>query len=226
MMAPFKYPRLYSGNESFRLIRLYKQASSAKASGISCDFELAYLGGGRRYDAVSYVWGHDSRTRKIKVGGADFAVSVVVYEILLRLREDREGRDRLIWLDLLSIDQDNALEKGQQVQRMKQIFAEAETVFASIDINGQACGEACCIDLHLDGSICRLMRQFTSDIIRVSNIVDRGALRLEGSGAEKDEAALMRILDHPWFHRVWVRRPFSSLLPLLCAMTRYLTLCE
>jgi len=101
-MAPFKYPRLYSGNESFRLIRLYKQPAAGKASGPSRDFELAYLGGGRRYDAISYVWGHDSRTRKIKVGGVDFAVSVVVYEILLRLREDADGRDRLIWIDLLS----------------------------------------------------------------------------------------------------------------------------
>jgi len=214
-MAPFKYPRLYSGNESFRLIKLYKQASNAKASGISCDLELAYLGGGRRYDAISYVWGHDSRTRKIKVGGLDFAVSVVVYEILLRLRGEADGRDRLIWLDLLSIDQDDALEKGQQVQRMKQIFAEAETVIASIDINGQACGEACCIDLHLDGSICRLMRQFTSDIVRVANIVDRGQLRSEGVGAEKDEAALMRLLDHPWFHRVWVWLPHRMVHPSL-----------
>jgi len=95
---------------------------------------------------------------------------------------------------------------------MKQIFAEAETVIASIDINAQPCGEACYIDLHLDGSICRLMRQFSSDIIRVSNIVDRGAMRSVGIGAEKDEAALLRVLDHPWFHRVWVRWTRQPLL--------------
>lgn len=98
-MGPFKYPKLYEGNKGFRLVRLYKGAGGLKDSPIACVFELAYLGGGRAYDAVSYVWGDLPRFMTIKIAGEPFMVSPVVADILGRLRDPHH--DRLLWIDLL-----------------------------------------------------------------------------------------------------------------------------
>ena len=50
--------------------------------------------------------------------------------MLLQLRHEK--KDRLLWIDLICIDQGNIDEKAIQVERMKDIFGEAQTIIASL----------------------------------------------------------------------------------------------
>jgi hypothetical protein len=127
-MSIYRYPPLHQDAPSIRLISLIR--SGDQSSMLRCKFKLAYLGGDSWYDAVSYAWETKTRNRPIRIDDQTFLVSPFVEDLLMRLREPE--RDRLLWLDLICIDQGNLDERSRQVGRMKDIFSQAQTVIVSL----------------------------------------------------------------------------------------------
>lgn len=104
------------------------------------------------YEAISYAWGDPKPTKRVRCcAGAAFendqtssngqeslqsdacrsmAVSDTMYNILQDLRPD--NRNRTIRIDALSIDQNDHVEKGEQVAIMGEIYQHARRVIVCI----------------------------------------------------------------------------------------------
>ncbi|KAJ2988036.1 hypothetical protein NUW58_g4187 [Xylaria curta] len=118
-----EYQQLDLSGSDFRLVRLQKD------SGIMIECELIHTTLDDNvipYEAVSYTWGTLDRTRNIFIDGDMLHVTSNLSRLLRDLRSC--DIDRYLWIDAICINQDDDLERGHQVQRMKHIYRGAERV--------------------------------------------------------------------------------------------------
>ncbi|KXJ87345.1 heterokaryon incompatibility protein-domain-containing protein, partial [Microdochium bolleyi] len=168
------------------------------------------------YEAVSYLWGSAELRETIWIGGRWLRVTASVFELLGRLRaaqgrrSQRRGRHEYLWVDAICINQADDVEKSQQVQQMRHVYATARRVIFHL---GPPTSDT---DLLMEG----LWR------LQMSSREKQGAGSLEHSLAEEDGEAWRRVrsrlgrrhanvwvrqhnalhelLGRSWFERVWV----------------------
>ncbi|KAI1284207.1 heterokaryon incompatibility protein-domain-containing protein [Xylaria sp. FL0933] len=100
---------------------------------IQCQlFEYPLGEGTHPYEALSYAWDSKDNPQPIyiqsddKSGNGPYYVRANLHAALLHLRN--HATDRTIWVDAICINQEDDVEKGQQVQSMAKIFAKARGV--------------------------------------------------------------------------------------------------
>ncbi|KIW98783.1 uncharacterized protein Z519_00446 [Cladophialophora bantiana CBS 173.52] len=196
-MSMFKYEPISRDVPSIRLLRLLRGPAEIHpwdSSGIKCEFELTHLDDDRdvQYDAISYAWGDDERTQTIQLSGKPFMVSKIVEDILLRLRVP--DRDRLLWIDAICINQGNLAEKDHQVDRMRDVFAQAQTVIASLGPHRE-------VDEYGQPGISYKLHSALK-LVKSSRSTFGSAVKLKLSST--DEYCLLQLLQVPWFKRIWV----------------------
>jgi len=83
------------------------------------------------YAALSYVWGDENETATIMVNGQKREVTTNL-ETALRAfcRKSEFGDGFKLWVDAISINQNDLEERGRQVSRMREIYSTAWTVVA------------------------------------------------------------------------------------------------
>lgn len=77
------------------------------------------------YYALSYTWGPSSPSFDILCGGRVINIRENLYRFLQLLNAQASQRDSLFWVDQISIDQENVLEKNHQVTLMAKIYRQA-----------------------------------------------------------------------------------------------------
>jgi hypothetical protein len=78
---------------------------------------------------LPYVWGHATRHALINVNGISFGVTDNLYNALSALSPtDLSDGCRILWVDAISINQDDIEERNHQILRMKDIFSSASRV--------------------------------------------------------------------------------------------------
>jgi hypothetical protein len=115
----------------FRLTCLFSRLHSRTNSSdqfhqdvsIHCELFAARLEDKPKYSALSYTWGDAADKVPIYVNNAEFPVTRNLRVALEHLRNDDENIT--LWIDALCINQDNAMEKSEQVQQMKHIYKNA-----------------------------------------------------------------------------------------------------
>lgn len=80
------------------------------------------------YDALSYMWGDDSLLHSIYINDQLFHVRQNLFDFLQTAR--RLDWSNALWIDALSIDQNNSSERNRQVRMMTDIYKSANTVHA------------------------------------------------------------------------------------------------
>ncbi|KAK5686279.1 hypothetical protein LTS10_002395 [Elasticomyces elasticus] len=75
------------------------------------------------YEALSYCWGPASEGRTVTCNGEVVSITDNLHAALLQLRET--DVERTLWVDALSINQQDEREKTQMVLRMRDIYASA-----------------------------------------------------------------------------------------------------
>jgi hypothetical protein len=90
-----------------------------------------------RFAALSYVWGDASDTEDITVDGKPWAVTADLAAALRCVKShwqlefpERDPSSFRLWADALCINQQDPVEQGRQVMRMRFIYPLAEVVFA------------------------------------------------------------------------------------------------
>jgi len=78
------------------------------------------------YEALSYTWGNLSTSNHIILNNALFSISANLYLALRHLR--RADVERILWIDVICINQASPLEKTQQVSQMRNIYQSAQRV--------------------------------------------------------------------------------------------------
>lgn len=113
------YSQLPADTPTIRVVRL---KSGSRGRIIECE-TLNGLLPDMVFEALSYVWGVTLVPYKIRVDDKPFYVTHNLRSALEELR--LPDRDRFLWVDAMCINQDDNIERGIQVQMMRDIYAQA-----------------------------------------------------------------------------------------------------
>lgn len=164
-----------------RLLRL--MPNNDKSAAIRCQLfnhSLESQQGTHLYEALSYVWG-GPKIVPICINGHHVLVTENLYAALWHLRDC--SFERTIWIDAICINQDDDKEKEQQIQSMAKIYSQANRVIVWL---GKTADDS---DQALQ-DICVAARD---NSIYLSN-------------EKKSREAIVKLLERPWFRRIWVRK--------------------
>ena len=158
------------------------------------------------YEALSYAWGSNQRSAKIRIetidGDRTLAVTSNLAEALQHLRF--ETRPRVLWIDAICVDQQNVPERSHQVSRMVDIYRSASPVliwlgpeFASSDVAMR--------ELSTLGSTMRV-DWGSKEIIPLSgdSYPVWQATPYPFSGHGSVSRSIEALLDRLWFKRLWI----------------------
>lgn len=169
----FTYERLERTME-FRLVRILPERTSK----LKCEILHASLEHPPDYIAISYAWGDGVDSRTLIVDGATVTVAASLHAALKAVRE--RARAVLVWIDGLSIDQQNKSERASQVQLMGFIYSRA--TFVAIWLGPDADDSESAIRL--------LMGNVPNQRIRNTE--------------NPDSAALWALFQRDYWRRLWV----------------------
>ena len=158
------------------------------------------------YEALSYAWGSNERSLKIRIeetdGDRTLDVTSILAEALQHLRY--ENKPRVLWIDAICVDQQNIPERGHQVSRMADIYRSASPVliwlgpeFASSDVAMR--------ELSALGSTVRINWGIT-ELIPLSgeSYPVWQATPLPLSKHDSVLRSIENLLDRLWFKRLWI----------------------
>ncbi|KAK5715462.1 hypothetical protein LTR15_010106 [Elasticomyces elasticus] len=125
--ALFYYPPLTNPSKQIRLLKL--KPVRGGPDGISVSLSTWDLDTAPAYVAISYTWGSESSTHRIRVNDGGFYVpencSIALQEC------QRNAITSYIWIDALCINQADVAEKSHQVAMMGTIFGQAAQTYIS-----------------------------------------------------------------------------------------------
>jgi hypothetical protein len=104
-----------------RVVKLHPAAELR--NDLHCSLETVQLSQKPQYEALSYVWGNQNDPETIILNGHEFKVTQNLNAALRHLR--RPDSERLLWIDALTINQSDTLEKNSQVWQMATIYSLA-----------------------------------------------------------------------------------------------------
>jgi hypothetical protein len=119
----FEYPVL-SHDDSIRMLVLTRSNdNSTMKARLSC----ARLRDRPTYSALSYVWGESSADDpELVVNGQPYKVTRSLHAAIGYLASSE--KDSKLWIDQISINQEDDAERIQQVRLMSSIFSQARVV--------------------------------------------------------------------------------------------------
>ncbi|KAE9369166.1 HET-domain-containing protein [Stipitochalara longipes BDJ] len=151
------------------------------------------------YEALSYAWGPPVKTYEIALPNGILRITESLFSSLMHLR--RRGRERLLWIDQLCINQDDDTEKIQQILLMRQIYSSATRVLVWLGPD------------EGNGSIAlRLLEQIGK--LETNNLHERAVsaswMAANGLPPRGDRAwfSLLNFWRRRWFRRAWVVQEF------------------
>jgi hypothetical protein len=144
-----------------------------------------------KYECISYTWGDPEKTHQITIRGLPLPITSNVNDILRAQSSLRWPK--LLWIDSICIDQSNLTEKSAQVQLMGEIYRQASRVIVHLGDDPEA----------------RLAHGLMKELSHLGKL-SFGQLSEKMVGYFTDSRrlpewlALIRVLDHRWFERIWV----------------------
>ena len=164
----------------FRILKLWGGSGPLEGDLICCSENAP------EYEALSYTWGAN-KTDAIRIfsGGGVYEVPVTsnLSFALQCLRFRQEAR--YLWVDALCINQDDAIEKSQQIRKMASIYNNAQRVLVWL---GQGDDDS---------------ERALGFVHRINNLGEFERL-IEDEKSVKDWNALLEVMTRKWFSRRWV----------------------
>ncbi|KAI9696519.1 MAG: hypothetical protein M1820_008147 [Bogoriella megaspora] len=121
---PFQYDVLPTSRHT-RFVELH--GSEANPDDICCTIKTVAIDSHPPYEALSYTWGSSNRSSVIRCNNSTLPVTNNLEQALQRLKP-RGNNSRMLWIDAISINQDDPEERSSQVQFMRDIFHSADRV--------------------------------------------------------------------------------------------------
>ena len=120
----------YTPLQSQRSLRLIALQLGSNPAPVAVSLKEGCIDDDLSYEAVSYTWatedGNDERTNMILCDGAYIRVTLKGEAVLRRFRDS--AAERILWVDAICINQEDTIERGQQVQLMGIIYSKASQV--------------------------------------------------------------------------------------------------
>jgi hypothetical protein len=123
---PFQYSPLNYDRDEIRLLQILY--SPSEDDFIHCHLIHTSLNDAPPYHALSYAWGSKVHPTPISVDGGSLTVAVNLMRALVRLRPPTADEVIFLWIDAICINQNNTLEKNNQIRKMRTIYQNAQGV--------------------------------------------------------------------------------------------------
>jgi hypothetical protein len=184
----YTYEPLRKENE-IRLVKLDRRLPGME---ISCHLEHIPLDQAPSYEAVSYTWGSSIKDHLVFFDGKWLPTTRNVYKLL----HDRSSytKTRWLWIDAISINQDDLDEKNFQVELMGKIYQSAERTFVWLE--DRKVSESSATDAL-----------FLLELINYNYFLmepERYKTHTHIIGEHRQWLALNDLLSHPYWYRVWI----------------------
>ncbi|KAJ9610622.1 hypothetical protein H2200_005399 [Cladophialophora chaetospira] len=161
------------------------------------------------YHALSYTWGPPDQTTPVELNGEVVQVSPNLEAALRQFLLNQKAKGAIVkwlWADALCIQQRNKAEKSWMVRLMREIYETAFRVQIWLgtadetDVKGLAALKMLAKDYE-DATPNRNSSGLASDVERIALLKATSAKKL-------DVRAAVKILNKPWFDRVWIIQEF------------------
>ena len=184
-------------------IRLLILEPGNRNSPILCRLVEARLSAKPRYKAVSYTWGEPVLSHSICINGRAMRVRDNLFRALLYLRHT--SRTQKLWIDALSINQDDISERNQQVRIMGQIYKNSHLTAVWLREEEESDAHALNL-LHLCDALAK-DDTLTMDAkyIRISDSI----FKVGSANTDNIISSLRGILTSNWFGRLWIVQEFG-----------------
>ena len=164
-----------------------------------------------KYEALSYRWGDQTQTQTIKCHGCNMKITSSLHTTLVSLRHT--DAPRVLWIDAVCIDQTNLEEKQQQVLLMDSIFLHSHRVLIWLGTESNEDRRAIVLVERLYPILSEIEAQHMYGTKRYGSATRDSEMRSalsEGTSSAEDLRHLFRLLDRPWFHRIWTVTEFAK----------------
>ena len=115
----FRYNELLDHDETIRLLQIAPSTNLGSSVPLECSILKIRLELAPIYTALSYTWSNDVATASLSIDGLSFMIRPNLHSALLALRYI--SSKRILWVDAIYINQDDAVEKEYQVGLMRKI---------------------------------------------------------------------------------------------------------
>jgi Heterokaryon incompatibility protein (HET) len=161
---------------------------------IACELQVVSLNNDPYYEALSYTWGTLVLDKQIVVRGSTFPITANLESALRNLRHASDSR--LIWADLICINQKDEAEKSSQVALMGDIYRQASRCLVWLgDFQDQGIND---FGAKQTFEIVSLLSK-SKHCNELPFFEGGSMLQTYVSGFE----GLRVLLLHPWWQRIW-----------------------
>lgn len=207
-LPQYRYDRLNWANSEIRLVQILPYETNEgdpEHCLVRCTIIQASLEDIPEYIALSYAWGDNTKNKTILLNGRRMEITTSLDVALRHLQSSgTKGHNfgaRRIWVDALSINQDDELEKTWQVQQMSQIFQKAEYTLVWLGTEANASDMAVRTVRSLGASA---KAAFEPMEIPTLDLFRHLSQSPDGFGL-----ALNSLLQRTWWKRIWVVQEFA-----------------
>ncbi|KAK5122971.1 hypothetical protein LTR85_003537 [Meristemomyces frigidus] len=195
------YDRDLSSDDEIRLLRLEPGDGP-----ISASLEYASLLEPVAFDALSYCWGEQKKFQQVTINSRDgFLVSEHLHAALRRLR--RPDQSRLVWVDVICVNQSNVPERNRSVELMWKIYTKARRVIiwiGEIDTQRPTCKRLYPGVADEDSQLTLCARSGLA-ALEHGNLAAKLSERLQDMEFESSRGSAGEV----WWKRLWIIQEFS-----------------
>lgn len=196
---------------------------------------VPYIQDSIKFNALSYCWGDPADTVTVSLNGTPFDITVNLHDALLAFLHHHSSLvSTYIWIDAICINQQDVVERSQQVAQMWRIYSGAERVLAWLgpedQLDSAAFDTLQAISTEIGRSVTREGKGMwtptnpadTLDYVEIADAALVKQLRSEyGDGIQAEgelSLPIQGLLAKRYFTRVWMIMEVvqASKLLLLC----------
>jgi hypothetical protein len=192
--SPYQYQPLKPERNEIRVLQV---ARGKRSDEVRCRLVHVSLDSNYDYNALSYTWGRMTKPSYIIVDNRSFPVTENLFTAISWLRSPIE--ELTIWIDAVCINQQDDVERNEQVSKMRSIYERASHVFMWLQEPSD--------DSHLAFV---LIRDVASHLRAGRDIADFVKQWHETPGRLKQFQALNSLLQRDYWYRVWVIQEVKS----------------
>ncbi|KAJ4354369.1 uncharacterized protein N0V89_006104 [Didymosphaeria variabile] len=207
--ASFGHDRLNWATNETRLIKILPQNLSEPSNEddpIACEITSVSLDDNPQYIALSYAWGDTTLTRPLLLNGRAFRATASLDAALRQIRkmqvQSTTFRDKLFWIDAISINQNDEIEKSWQVQRMNAIFSAARYALVWLGPSSNDSDKAMEVLEHVGLTVASGSDPLDNAALNTFHLLSRLYYELAPS--------VRGLLLRSWWRRIWVVQEFAS----------------
>ena len=194
---------------------------------VSCQLENVLLDSKVEYTALSYTWGDTTNRKPIICNGSRLHVTVNLFNALRELRYI--NRNVRLWIDAISINQEDNKEKSVQVGKMSDIYKKAQKVWVWLGEKSEGTSRAYRLaeELHTHFDLDNVDEKYFQTVLEplgvqldsrpdlknnhiiaasaaMLKVEDALSINSQAPGDISDWEALSQLFALSWFERKWI----------------------